>query len=93
MLDLWGGAQAAVELPAGTQVTTATQSDYRESEAQTAPYAPEYQIPSAPSAKQRHLTGAFRIVSNCFELFRIPSHAVGHALQRRGGCRRASRRF
>jgi hypothetical protein len=23
----------------------------------------------------------FRIVSNCFESFRIPTHAVGHALQ------------
>jgi hypothetical protein len=50
--------QAAMELPAGTQVTTATQSDYRESEAQTVPYAPDYQIPAAPSTKQRHLTAA-----------------------------------
>jgi len=50
--------QAAMELPPGTQVTTATQSDYRESEAQTAPYAPDYQIPAAPSTKQQYLTVA-----------------------------------
>jgi len=43
-------------LPAGTMVTTATQSVYRESETQTLPYAPEYKLPQDPSDKQKHLT-------------------------------------
>mmetsp|Transcript_38530 Transcript_38530/g.46566 ORF Transcript_38530/g.46566 Transcript_38530/m.46566 type:complete len:908 (-) Transcript_38530:403-3126(-) len=44
------------ELPPGTKVTMGTQSDYRESEAQTLPYAPDYVLPDQPSEKQRYLS-------------------------------------
>lgn len=37
-------ANFARELPPGTMVTTATQTDYRESEAQTDPYTPDYVV-------------------------------------------------
>ena len=39
-----------------TSVTVGTQSDYRENDAQTMPYAPDYVIPANPSAKQRYLS-------------------------------------
>ncbi|KAK3288918.1 hypothetical protein CYMTET_3624 [Cymbomonas tetramitiformis] len=48
------------ELPPGTKVTTATQSDYRETESQTIPYAPDYVI-AEPTAKQAHLSEKYHM--------------------------------
>ena len=66
----------AMELPPGTQVTTATQSDYRESEAQTAPYAPDYQIPAAPLTKQQHLTAARHLPEGVPEVLTLQLRAL-----------------
>ena len=47
--------------------TAGTQSDYRESEAQTAPYTPEAFLPARPSTRQRALCAAHHVPGNAGE--------------------------
>jgi hypothetical protein len=58
-----GHAAAGDSYALGGSVTIGTQSDYRESEAQTLPYAPDYVIPE-PSDKQRDLNAAHHTDGN-----------------------------
>lgn len=55
------------ELPPGTKVTTGTQSDYRESEAQTVPFTPDYIIPE-PNEKQRALNQQHHLIDGIPEV-------------------------
>ena len=48
------------ELPPGSKVTTGTQSDYRETEAQTLPYSPDFVVPP-PNEKQRALNQKYNL--------------------------------
>ncbi|KAK9815791.1 hypothetical protein WJX72_009513 [[Myrmecia] bisecta] len=47
---------AAPAPPKPASRTVGTQSDYRENETQTTPFAPDYALPDQPSAKQQHLS-------------------------------------
>ncbi|MDA9097793.1 hypothetical protein N9L76_02545 [bacterium] len=49
------------EPPVHSSRTFGTQSDYRESEAQTAPYAPDFLLPNRPSSRQRVLNEKFAV--------------------------------
>ena len=64
--------------------TAGTQSDYRESEAQTAPYEPEAFLPTRPSTRQRALRAAHFVPGNAGEpevlTLRDPNYDAGAPL-------------
>lgn len=67
------------ELPPGTKVTTGTQSDYRESEAQTTPYTPDFFVPE-PSAKQRALNQQHGLIEGAPEVLALRDLTFGQGL-------------
>ena len=86
--------------------TAGTQSDYRESEAQTAPYAPEAFLPTRPSTRQRALNALHHVPGTNGEpevltlrdpnydarLWAPPTSTASSARARSARSKRASRR-
>lgn len=60
-------------------MTVATQSDYRESEAQTLPYTPDYIIPE-PNEKQRALNQQHHLIEGVPEILALRDLSYGRGL-------------